>query len=187
MRKFSEEAEARLQEVIKRYPDKNSAVMPALYIAQAECAWITDEALTWVAKRLDMPPAAVFEVVSFYTMYYKKPVGRYHIQLCRTLSCMLCGAKKLLSYLEQRLGIKAGEISKTGIWSYEEVECLGSCGSAPMVQINDAFFENLDAERLGQLMDRIERELPNLRYSEITRELGDGLSGCPKSEILPQA
>jgi NADH-quinone oxidoreductase subunit E len=180
--KISEKAEAKINEIIARYPVKKSAIMPALYMAQEELGHLTDEAYLWVAEKVGVAPAHVRSVATFYTMYYKQPVGKYHIQICRTLSCMVCGAKKVTSHVKERLGLKAGEISKDGMWSFEEVECLGSCGSAPMVQINDVFFENLSSEKLDQILDRIEKEQPDLRYSAVREELGGGLRDLPRSE-----
>jgi NADH-quinone oxidoreductase subunit E len=184
--RLSDAAEARIQELVTKYPDSKSAVMPALYMAQEELGWLTDDAYRWVSSRLDLAIAHVVQVATFYTMYYKKPVGKYHVQVCRTLSCMVCGARNLTAHLQKRLGLKAGEISEDGMWSYEEVECLGSCGSAPMLEINDIYFENLTAELLDQLMDRIEKEQPDLRYSTVRQELGEGLTGRTKSEVLSQ-
>lgn len=181
--KLSDAAEKKVQEIIKRYPHAKSAVMPALYIAQEELGWISSEAIDWVAAKINIPPAQVKEVASFYTMYYKKPVGKYHIQICRTLSCMVCGARKLTAYLKERLKVKAQEVTADGLWSYEEVECLGSCGTAPMLQLNDVFFENLTAETLGTLMDKIEKEKPDLRFSTIKEELGKGLPDMPRSQV----
>ncbi|MEI6518251.1 MAG: NAD(P)H-dependent oxidoreductase subunit E, partial [bacterium] len=120
----------------------------------------------------------------FYTMYYKKPVGRYHVQVCRTLPCALRGAKRISQFLREHLGLKPGEVSADGTWSFEEVECLGSCGTAPMCQINDIFFENLNEEKLTKLLDRIEKESPDLRFSTVRDQLGAGLKGCPQSEIV---
>lgn len=179
---ISKQAEEKLAEIVKRYPSSKSAVMPALYMAQEELGWVNDQAVEWVADQLKLAPAHVFEVATFYTMYYKKPVGKYHIQICRTLSCMVCGAKKITEHLKQRLGTKAGEITADGIWSWEEVECLGSCGSAPMVEINDVYFENLTPEKLDTLMDRIVKENPDLRYSTVREALGGGLADRPRSE-----
>jgi NADH-quinone oxidoreductase subunit E len=157
--------------------------MPALYIAQQEFGHLTQEAILWVSSGLGLPPADVTEVATFYTMYYKKPVGRYHVQVCRTLSCMLCGARNLTAYVKGRLGVEAGEVTADGMWSFEEVECLGSCGTAPMLQINDVFFENLTPESLGALMDRVEREQPALRYDNVTERLEAGFSDMTKSQI----
>lgn len=185
VKELSKAAESKAVEIINRYPVKKSAVMPLLYLAQEECGYLTDEAISWVSNRLDLPPAHVRGVATFYTMYYKKPVGRYHVQLCRTLSCALCGAKELRAYLEERLKTKPQEITADGMWSWEEVECLGSCGTAPMVQINDVFFERLTKESLAAAMDRIEREQPDLRYSTVREELGAGMPDAPRSVIWP--
>jgi NADH-quinone oxidoreductase subunit E len=181
---FSAAAEKRADEVIAQYPQKRSAVMPLLYIAQEETKFVTQQAVDWVASKLEMPPVQVWEVATFYTMYYKKPVGQYHVQICRTLPCALRGARKVSEYFHKRLGLQPGEISNDGMWSFEEVECLGSCGTAPMCQINDVFFENLTDEKLDVIVSRIEKEQPDLRFSTIRDELGAGLAGSPKSEII---
>lgn len=182
--KLSEAAEKRAQEILAEYPQIRSAVMPLLYIAQEELGHISQQAVEWVAARLKMPPVQVWEVATFYTMYYKKPVGKYHIQVCRTLPCALSGARKVSEFLYKKLGLAPGEVTKDGMWSFEEVECLGSCGTAPMCQINDVFFENLTDEKLTKILSRIEKEKPDLRFSTVRDELGAGLEGCPKSEII---
>ena len=182
--KVSAEAQKRAQEIIGQYPQKRSAVMPLLYIAQEHTKYITQSAVEWVAAQLEMPPVQVWEVATFYTMYYKKPVGQYHVQVCRTLPCALRGARKVSEYFHKKFGVNPGEVTKDGMWSFEEVECLGSCGTAPMCQINDVFFENLTDEKLDQLVARIEKEKPDLRYSTVKDELGAGLAGSPKSEIM---
>ena len=182
--KLSDKAEQRIEEIKKRYPDARSAVMPALYIAQEELGHVTDKAIEWVSEKVGIAPVHVREVATFYTMYYKKPVGKYHVQVCRTLSCALCGARKLTEHLKQRLKINPGEITADGMWSYEEVECLGSCGTAPMCEINDCYFENLTVEKFEQLLSRIEKEKPDLRYSTVNDKLGAGLKDYPKSEII---
>lgn len=180
---LSDAAEQRMQKLISLYPQRKSAVMPALYIAQEELGWLTNDAISWVASSIGVSEAHVRAVATFYTMYYKRPVGKYHIQVCRTLSCMLCGAKEITAYVAQRFGIKPGETTKDGMWSYEEVECLGSCGTAPLVQINDVFFESLSSEKLGQIIQRIEHEKPDLRYSTVKGELGQGMPDQPRSVV----
>ncbi len=176
-------AEKRATEIIPRYPQSRSAIMPLLYIAQDELGYISQEAVEWVADKLSIAPVQVWEVATFYTMYYKKPVGRYHFQVCRTLPCALRGAKMVSEFLHNKFGLKPGEVSADGLWSFEEVECLGSCGTAPMCQINDVFFENLTESKLETIIARIDKERPDLRFSTVRDELGAGLSGCPKSEI----
>ncbi len=180
---LSAAAEKRATEIIPRYPQSRSAIMPLLYIAQDELGYISQEAVEWVADKLSIAPVQVWEVATFYTMYYKKPVGKYHFQVCRTLPCALRGAKMVSEYLHNKFGLKPGEVSADGLWSFEEVECLGSCGTAPMCQINDVFFENLTESKLETIIARIDKERPDLRFSTVRDELGAGLSGCPKSEI----
>jgi NADH-quinone oxidoreductase subunit E len=158
--------------------------MPALYIAQEELGHITPEAIDWVSAKVGIAPVHVLEVATFYTMYYKKPVGRYHVQVCRTLACALCGARKISERLRDRFGLLPNQVSADGMWSYEEVECLGSCGTAPMCEINDTFFENLTPEKLDEILDRIGKEKPDLRFSTTRDTLGEGIPGRTKSEVL---
>lgn len=181
--KLSDAAEKKIIEIKKLYPDAKSAVMPALYMAQEELGSITEAAIEWVADRVGMAPVHVMEVATFYTMYYKKPVGKYHFQVCRTLSCALCGAKKITEYLHKRFGINPGQVSADGMWSYEEVECLGSCGTGPVCEINDCYFENLTVEKIADIVNRIEGEKPDLRFSAVKDSLGAGLKSYPKSEV----
>lgn len=182
--KLSEAAEKRVEELKKRYPDPRSAVMPVLYVAQEELGHLSGDAITWVSEQVGLAPVHVRELVTFYTMYYSKPVGKYHFQVCRTLSCALRGSKQLMEYLNERFGIAPGEVTEDGKFSYEAVECLGSCGTAPMCEINDTYFENLTPEKLAEIVDRIEKDQPDLRYSTIRGELGVGLKGYSKSEVI---
>jgi len=184
---FSSRALDRLKSIIETYPDSKSAVMPALYIVQEEQGYISEEGILWVAEQVGLAPVHVREVASFYTMFYKKPVGKYHVQICRTLSCMLSGAKELSKVLKERFQITSGEVSSDGMWSFEEVECLGSCGTAPMAQINDRYFENLTPQSLVELIDDIEREKPNLRLSTIDDEMPHDLRNYPMSLLSKKA
>lgn len=181
---LSQERKDRLDELVKRYPTPQSAAMSALYLVQEEHGFISDQAIQWIAKRLEMTSIRVRELASFYTMYKLKPVGKYHMQMCRTLTCAVCGTKQLVEYVTERLKIKPGEVTPDGMWSLEQVECLGSCGTAPVCEINDTYFENLNPEKLGEIMDRIEAEQPDLSYSTLTGKLGSGLEGYPKSQIV---
>jgi NADH-quinone oxidoreductase E subunit len=180
---FSDTAVRRVAELMKLYPDSNSAVMPALYVAQEEVGMVNDVAINWVAEQLSMAPVHVKEVATFYTMYYKEPVGKYHFQVCRTLSCAINGSKGLMEHLKNRFGVDPHTVTPCGKFSYEAVECLGSCGTAPMCEINDRYFENLTPEKLEEIIKRIEAEQPDLRYSAVKDELGDGLSDYPKSSV----
>lgn len=181
--KLSARADSKIEEIIKLYPEKRSAVMPALYIAQEELGSISNDAIHWVAEKVGMAPVHVMEVATFYTMYYKKPVGKYHFQVCRTLACALRGSAELSNCLHNRFGLSPGQVSADGSYSYEEVECLGSCGTAPVCEINDHYFENLTPEKLLEIISKIEVEQPDLRLSTIKDDLGAGLKSHPKSEV----
>jgi NADH-quinone oxidoreductase E subunit len=181
--RLSDEAEAMVEKLKSSYPDCKSAIMPALYIAQESFGSITKDAVSWVANRIGVSPVLVMEVASFFTMYYKKPVGKYHVQVCRTLCCALRGSKWVSEKLQSRFGVAPGDVTADGFWSYEEVECLGSCGTAPMAQINDVNFENLTPEGLDQILDRIEKEQPDLRFSTIKDQLGAGMSDHSRSQL----
>src|SRR5207249_3879240 len=111
------------------------------------------EAIEYVAKLMEQTPARVHGVVSFYTMYNMKPIGRHHIQVCRTLSCALGGAERITSFIKQKLGIETGQTTSDGRFTLSEVECLASCGTAPMMQVNDGYYENLTEEKIDQILD----------------------------------
>lgn len=132
--------------------------MPTLWLAQEEFGYLSLEVMEYVAGLLELSPAFVASVASFYTMYYKKPIGRHHIQVCRNLSCELLGANRITDCLRKRLGIEVGETTTDGKFSLSEVECLASCGTAPMMQVNDDYVENLTPESTLEIIDRLERE-----------------------------
>ncbi|MES2801592.1 MAG: NAD(P)H-dependent oxidoreductase subunit E [Bdellovibrionota bacterium] len=132
---------------LKRYESRQSAVLPALYIAQAENkGYISPEVIKELSRVMELPEANINEVCTFYTMYNKEPVGSHHVQVCRTLSCMLNGAKELSEHICSQLGTHLGQKTKDGKFTVTEVECLGSCGTAPMMQIADKYYENLTHE-----------------------------------------
>jgi NADH-quinone oxidoreductase E subunit len=139
-----------------RYPTKQAVLLPALHLAQKEHGWVSDEVMDEVAAAIDIPPPVVREVITFYTMYNLKPVGKYHLQFCTNISCALMGAEDLLSHCEKKLGIEPGETTRDNRFTITEVECLGACGTAPCVQINDDYYENLNKDRL----DGVLAELP---------------------------
>lgn len=141
--------------IIAKYPEgrQSSAVMPLLDLAQRQLGWIPRAAMDEIARLLDMAPIRVYEVATFYSMYNLKPVGKYLIQVCRTTPCWLRGADNLTDYLKQRLGVGFKEVTKDGLFSMMEVECLGACCNAPMVQINDDFYEDLTPDLLGRVLD----------------------------------
>ncbi len=147
------ETEALIDAAIRQYPRAQSALLEVLHLIQKERGYIADEDMEYAAARLGVPPVHVAGVVSFYTMLRRKPVGRHHIQICRTLSCQLRGSREILEHLKKRLGIGEGEVTADGRFSLVTVECLGSCGTAPMMQVNDDYYENLTLERLDALLD----------------------------------
>jgi NADH-quinone oxidoreductase subunit E len=148
--------ESKFNALLERYPDKRSLMLPSLWMVQYQEGWISLEAMRFIASKLECSPMEVYSVASFYTMFQLQPIGKYHIQLCRTLSCMLCGSKTLQEHLQQRLGIKAGETSKDGQFTLSLVECLGSCGTAPCMRINDDYVENLTIEKLDELFEGLQ-------------------------------
>ena len=153
---FSPEALAEVEQIIARYPQRRAALMPVLWVAQREFGWVGEAVQAYVARVLDLPVAWVEGVVSFYTMYYRRPMGRNHLQVCTNLSCRLRGADLVVSALRHRLDIEPGESTRDGAFSLDCVECLGSCGTAPVVQIGSGrFVENLDVPAALRLVDRL--------------------------------
>jgi NADH-quinone oxidoreductase subunit E len=130
-------------------------MLPVLYLAQQEFGYLSPEAIDYVAKLMGQSPARVHGVVSFYTMYNMKPIGRHHIQVCRTLSCALGGAEKITEFIKKKLAIELGQTTADGRFTLSEVECLASCGTAPMMQINDDYYENLNEEKVIEILDSL--------------------------------
>jgi NADH-quinone oxidoreductase subunit E len=152
---FSPETLKQFEATVARYPKKEAAILPVLYLAQREFGHIGPEAVEYVAGLMGQPPARVHGVVSFYTMFNTKPIGRHHIQVCRTLPCALRGAASVTGFLKQKLGINTGETTADGRFTLSEVECLASCGTAPMMQVNDDYYENLTEEKIDQILDAL--------------------------------
>ncbi len=146
------ETDRRIEELKAAYPRPGSALLPALYLIQEEKGHISAESMEYLAGKIGVPPAFVAGVVSFYTLFHRQPVGRHHVQLCRTLPCALRGSGALLEHLEKRLGIKAGERTSDGRFSLTTVECLGACDTAPMLQINEEEYGSLDPGRLDAIL-----------------------------------
>lgn len=147
MFQLSHDGKEKVLNELKRFESRQSAVLPALYIAQAENkGFITPEVIKELSKVMDIPESHINEVFTFYTMYNKKSVGKHHIQVCRTLSCSLNGARELVEHICDELHVKLGEVTKDGMFAVSESECLGSCGTAPMMQIDDTYYENLTPE-----------------------------------------
>ncbi|WP_294961060.1 NAD(P)H-dependent oxidoreductase subunit E [Sulfurimonas sp.] len=151
--KFSQENEDKFNELLKRYPEKASLSLPSLWMIQYQIGWISPESMVFLAKRLDTSPIDIQSIASFYTMFNLKPIGTYHIQVCKTLSCNLRGSKIITQHVQNRLGIKVGETTKDMKFTLSEVECLGSCGTAPMISFNHDYEENLTIEKVDKLID----------------------------------
>lgn len=132
--------------------------MPALYVVQEEDGRLTDEGMGEVAKLLEMPYSDVVGVATFYSMYFERPVGRYVLDVCKTLSCALLGAESLVEHLSRKLGIKVGETTPDGLFTLRTVECLGACGKAPVMMVGDTYYEDLTPEKLDGIIESLRRE-----------------------------
>ncbi len=155
---FTPENRARADAILARYPEgrQRSAVMPLLDLAQRQHdGWLSRAAMDYVAGMLGMPPIRVYEVASFYTMYNRRPVGRHHVQVCTNISCLLRGADEVIGCCKDKLGVEVGETTEDGRFTLSEVECLGACTNAPMMQIGDDYYEDLDAESTGRILDAL--------------------------------
>jgi len=154
--KFDESMEARVADVLGRYPTTRAALLPVLWLCQERYGWISPGVIRAVADRLGESPAFVEGVVTFYTMYNTAPPARYVLQVCTTLSCAFCGGRELVDHLKGRLGISFGERTEDGTFQLVGVQCLGACGSAPVIQINDDYYENLTTEKLDAVLDGLQ-------------------------------
>jgi NADH-quinone oxidoreductase E subunit len=152
---FSPERLKQFEETVSRYPKKEAAMLPVLYLAQQEFGYLSAEAIDYVARLMGQSPAQVHGVVSFYTMYNMKPIGRHHIQVCRTLSCALGGAEKITGFIKKKLALEVGQTTADGRFTLSEVECLASCGTAPMMQINDDYYESLNEEKVTEILESL--------------------------------
>ncbi len=149
---FSPDKLNRVNELISRYPHKEAAILPVLYLAQEEFGYLSPESIEYVAKLMGIPMARLYGTVSFYSLLYMKPMGRHHIQVCRTFPCALLGAEKITDSIKKKLGIDIGETTTDGKFTLSEVECLASCGTAPIMQINDKYYENLSEEKIEAIL-----------------------------------
>lgn len=149
---LSKNVKKEISNEMAKYPEKRAALLPALHIAQKEQGWISREIMEGIAEIVEIKPIEVMEVVSFYTMFNMKPVGKYHLQVCTNLSCSLLNSRHLVNYLENTLGIKTGETTNDNKYTLSTVECLGSCGTAPMMQVNEKFYENLTEQKIDTIL-----------------------------------
>ncbi len=162
---FSAELLAKFDEVRARYPEgkQKSALLPVLHLVQAEYGWVSAPAMDKVAEYLSILPIEVYEVASFYTMYFLRPQGKFVLEVCRTGPCCLVGAEKIMDYIEEKLGVKEGEVTADGLFSWRGVECLAACGFGPVLQIGPeyTFYENLTTASVDQLISDLKAKANN--------------------------
>jgi len=151
---FNDKSIKEIAEIRTKYPNNRAALLPALYVAQREFGWLSPEAYEAVADLLSVPKATVRGVATFYAMYKQKPMGRHLIQLCTNVSCMILGAEKLVDFLKNRYGVEPGGISPDGRFSLVIMECIGACGTAPAMLVNDDFHENLTEKNLEETLEK---------------------------------
>jgi NADH-quinone oxidoreductase subunit E len=145
-----------MEKLVPRYPSRVALLLPALHQAQDEMGWLPPEVLEEIGAFIGIHPAQVREVASFYTMYNLKPVGKYHLKICTNVACCLRGANELVEHVEQKLNIKCGETTRDRKFTLMEEECLGACGTAPAMMLNDDYHENLDAKALDRILETLE-------------------------------
>jgi NADH-quinone oxidoreductase E subunit len=153
--KFTPENKDRINKEIAKYPVKKPAVMATLYIAQEQNGYISNEVIKEVAAILEMTAEEVLGVVTFYTMYFQKPMGKHHIQVCTNVSCMLRGGYEIWNQVKEKLSIDNMNVTDDQKFSIEEVECMGSCGTAPMLAVNEDYYENLTKEKVEELINSL--------------------------------
>jgi NADH-quinone oxidoreductase E subunit len=160
---LSEKYQNEIADILARYPVKRSALLPLLYVAQRDRGYVTEEAMTEIARILKLTPPQVYETITFYTMFNLKPMGKFHIQVCKSLMCALVGSDTVIGWIASKLGIGPGETTADGLFTLSAVECLASCGTAPMMQINDDYYERLTEEKV----DRIFADLKSTGASQL--------------------
>ncbi len=157
LKTLSEKTVERIEAEYAKYPDKRSLTLPALRIVQEDQAYISEAAMIDIATLLGLTPIQVYDVATFYSQYNLKPVGKYFIQVCKTLACSLVGAGSIVDYLQKKLEISVGETTKDGLFTLKLVECLAACGGAPMMQINDRYYEDLDPKKVDRILDDLKK------------------------------
>jgi NADH-quinone oxidoreductase E subunit len=155
---FSEEAMRRFQVILSHYPEKRAAVLPVLTLAQREFGWISPEVAEYVGQLMGYPASDMLSVATFYTMLHKKPVGRYHMEVCRNVSCWLLGAYGCVDEIKRLLKIEVGGITPDRKFSLGLTECLGSCGTAPAMQVGDRYYENLTPQSCREIIEKLSND-----------------------------
>ncbi len=155
---LSKQGEAEMADILSRYPNAQAACIPLLHLCQDEHGWVSDEVMQFVADKLSLSTAHVKGVVTFYTLFNQHPVGKHQVWVCRTLSCALKGSDAVIAHCEKRLGVKVGHTTKDGKVTLRTAECLASCGTAPMMQVNKDYHENLTLAEVDKILDRLVKE-----------------------------
>lgn len=155
---FNQEELERVNTIISKYPEKQSALMPVLWLAQKKWGWISPDVMKYIANLLDLSYSHVEGVATFYTMYFKKPMGKYHLQICTNVSCMLKNGDSIYKHVAEKLNIGNMETTPDGLFSLEEVECMGACGGAPMMAVNEDYYENMDLEKVDKLIEELKNK-----------------------------
>lgn len=149
---FSEKYKDEITDILSRYPVKRSALIPLLYVAQRDQGYVTESVMREIAALLRLTPPQVYETITFYTMFNLKPMGKFHLQVCKSLMCALVGSDTLFRWINAKLGIAPGETTADGLFSLSAVECLAACGTGPMMQINDDYYEQLTEDKLDRIL-----------------------------------
>lgn len=147
-----------MEEILSRYPVKRSALLPLLNLAQREEGFVSEPAMREIAKILDLTPPQVFETVTFYTMFHLQPIGKFHLQVCKSLMCALVGSDDVVGWIQKKVGIAPGQTTPDKLYTLSVVECLGSCGTGPMMQVNDDYYEQLSEEKVGRILNDLQRD-----------------------------
>lgn len=153
---LSDEVVTKINQLAAKFPQRNSALIPALHLIQDQFGWVPPPTITQLAQLLKTTPNKIYGVLTFYTMFNLKPVGKYHIQVCRNVSCSLLGAKHIIEHLSKKLKIQPGETTKDNKFTLSLVECLGACGNAPVMMINDKYHENLDSKKIDNILKSLQ-------------------------------
>jgi len=161
---LSVENRERILEIAKRYPHSRCCILPALHIVHHEYGWVSREACEYIAELLNIAPVYLYEALTFYTYFPQKPVGKYRIQFCHNIACNLRGSEEMITHLEEKHGIREDETTPDGLFTLTRAECLGACGNAPVMQVNDDYYENLTIEELDKLIEGWRRAAGNGKH-----------------------
>ena len=187
---LSKETLAKIDEVIPRYPEKRSAVLMVIHLVQEELGFISDEAMEWIAEKLDLEPINVYELVTFYPLLRREPWGKTHVRVCRTLPCALRGSYKTCRLLEDKLGVKQGQVSEDGEFSLEFMECLADCGEGPVVIVGEKTYEDIQGETADKFAEQVrDRTLETagdfVSYEDALAKPGGRTPAKPKKKVVP--